>query len=152
MTQTDTRSPLRSIDWELVAVHVVLLSVASFMFWASADLSEVARRAPMLILFTMILLILGDLSVSVYRAVTGKNEDDLNTDRIDAPLSYQFAHLGGFVACGLLIYNLGYRLATPIFLTVFLLVMRVRPKVLVPLVAGVWLFVYVIFSEILNVR
>lgn len=152
MNTTPTQPFTKRLNWELVAVHGVLLVVAIFMLLVARELSEVARRAPTLFLSAMIALILLDLAITVTQAIRGQPRPDLDTDKVDAPMWYQFAHIGGFVACGLLIYYLGYRIATPIFLAAFLLVMRVRLKVLVPLVGGTWLFVYIVFSEILRVR
>ncbi len=62
------------------------------------------------------------------------------------------SHLAGFVACGILVYTLGYRIATPVFLTAFLLLNRVRLKLLIPLVIGMTLFVLLVFDVMLNIR
>jgi hypothetical protein len=147
-----TESTLKRIDWELVTIHVILLLVAAFLFWVSSDLGRVPRRAPMFILATMMVLILADLGITLYQAAKNRTYMSEHSDKVDAPLRVQFAHIGGFVVCGLLIYNLGYRMATPIFLVGFLLAMRVKIQVLIPLALGSSLLIYVVFSEFLNIR
>jgi hypothetical protein len=100
----------------------------------------------------MMTLILLDLGLSVWHAYIDKTYLDEHGDRITAPLRMQFGYIFALIVCGLLMYNLGYRIATPIFLTGFLVFMRVPMRIMIPYVGGFSLFIYSVFSEILTVR
>ena len=140
------------IDKETVLVDLVLLGTAAFMYVQASTLSATARRAPIWILTAMVALILLDLAITIQHAVTDRTHLDEHGDSINEPVRVQLTFLAALVICGLLMYQFGYRVATPVFLTGFMLAMRVPLKQLVPYVAGYSLFIYVIFSELLNVR
>jgi hypothetical protein len=146
------RPTLLGMNREVVIIDLLLLAFSAFMFWVSTDLAEAARRAPAWILATLFLLVVLDLAIMRRHAVHGTTYLDESSDRIDEPMRIQLAFLSSLVLCGVLIYYLGYRIATPVFLTVFLLAMRVKLKILIPYVLGITTLIYVIFSEILRVR
>jgi hypothetical protein len=146
------RATVLGMDREVVIIDLLLLVFSAFMFWISTDLAEAARRAPAWILATLFVLVVLDLLIMRRHVVKDTTYLDENTDRIDEPMRVQLAFLSSLVVCGALIYYLGYRIATPVFLTLFLLAMRVKLKTLIPYVVGISALIYVIFSEILRVR
>lgn len=143
---------LQRLDRELIFVHLALFAFAGFMYREASQLGAAPRRAPMVVLAAMMALILLDLGLSVWHAHVDKMYLDDHGDRITAPLHTQLGYLVALIVCGLLMYSLGYRVATPIFLTGFLVYARVPIRIMIPYVGGLSLFVYYVFSEILNVR
>jgi hypothetical protein len=143
---------IKRVDRELIVVDLTLLAIAVFMYTQADQLAATPRRAPIVALTAMIMLILTDLGLSLWHAYIDKMHLDEHGDKVVAPLRTQLGYIAALVACGLLMYNLGYRLATPIFLTGFLVFIRVPIRIVIPYVGGVSLFMYYVFSELLNVR
>jgi hypothetical protein len=146
------RSTVFGMNREVVVIDLSLLVFSALMFWITTDLTEAGRRAPAWILATLFVLVVLDLVLTRWHVVKGTTYLDETSDRIDEPMRIQLAFLFSLLLCGALIYFLGYRIATPVFLTIFLLAMRVRLKVLIPYVLGISGLIYFIFSEVLRVR
>lgn len=143
---------LGRINREVLLLDVILLGAGGYMLLQALQLGATPRRAPIWVLTAMLALVLLDIATSVVHALRDEMYLEEHTDRIVAPLVVQLGYLSALVAAGALMYVFGYRVATPIFLAGFLLFMRVPLRILIPFVALFSGFVYVVFSELLNVR
>lgn len=141
----------KKIDGQAVVVDLILVASVVYFLVMALGYGEVVRRAPAVTLGIMLGLLLLDLALIGARVMRGLPPLAV-AERMDAPIVYQLLHILGFIACGILMYTVGYRLATPIFLTIFLIVMRASWKVTVPMVVFFSGFFYFVFSFVFNVR
>lgn len=171
---TDTAHQPASRRTGAVAVDVVLLAILLLLLAQSFSLSGPARRFPLLVIGTTLLLILLDLIVELTPRIR-RRLAFLQQGLVEAPQEYVAQAEAGqedersapgtarrplnewiVIACvcvlGVTMYFFGYVITAPLFVAVFSIWRRVPAKVWVSTSAALFVFNYVLLYELFNLR